>query len=160
MERSEDFGLCRFVFFAHAFDDNAYTNDTIEKELTLMLIAVTAEAPALEGAVSETYENCRYLLIVETDNASFSAYENEGADSLTECIIEADCEAVITGSFHPDSFNKIADAMITRYNGQGCTVAEALEKMDRNTLDYIRFATPGETCGSGTGECNCGEDHD
>lgn len=125
-----------------------------------MLIAVTAEDPALEGAVSASFENCQYLLIVETDDATFSAYKNEGADSLAECIIEADCEAVITGSFLPDTFNKIADAMITRYNGHGCTVHEALERMDRNTLDYIRFATPGETCGSGTGDCSCGEDHD
>lgn len=125
-----------------------------------MLIAVTAEAPALEGAVSASFEGCRYLLIVETDDATFSAYKNDGPDSLAECIIEADCEAVITGSFQPDTFNVIADAMITRYNGYGYTVAEALEKMDRNALDFIRFATPDETCGSGTGECSCGEDHD
>ena len=112
-----------------------------------MLIAVTAEDPALEGAVSASFENCQYLLIVETDDATFSAYKNEGADSLAECIIEADCEAVITGSFLPD-IQQIADAMITLQR-RGCTVHEALERMDRNTLDYIRFATPGDRAAAG-----------
>lgn len=122
-----------------------------------MLIAVTADTPALDGAVSATFEDCAYLLIVETDDATFTAYKNDGADALADRIIDADCEAVITGSFQPETFNKIADAMITRYNGHGNTVAEALEKMDRNVLEYIRFATPEETCNSGQGECSCGE---
>jgi len=125
-----------------------------------MLIAVTADAPALDGAVSASFESCAYLLIVETDDATYTAFANDGADALADRVIDADCEAVITGSFQPEIFNKIADAMITRYNGHGNTVAEALEKMDRNVLDFIRFATAEETCNSGLGECSCGHDEE
>ena len=124
-----------------------------------MLIAVTADGIDLAGAVSERFEICAYLLIVETDTMAVEAFPNEGADSLTDKIVARDCEAVITGSFTAETFNIIADACITRYSGGGLTAGEALARMDADTLEYIRYADENDTCHSHGGDCDCGEDH-
>lgn len=127
-----------------------------------MLIAAGAEGCSLDSAVSEKFENCRCLLIVETDDMSFESIEKtEGALTLAERIVERDCEAIITGEFTMDTFNLLADACVTRYRGTGMTVKEALRMMDMDRLEYIRSADGSDTCHSdhGGGECNC-EEHD
>lgn len=126
-----------------------------------MLIAVSAEGWELSSAVSEKFESCRWLLLIETDTMAIEAIENNGeGEALAEKIIDRDCEAVITGSFTPEVFNLIAGACITRYNGVGLTASEALERMDKNCLDYIRYADENDTCHGdhSGGVCNCGED--
>ncbi len=126
-----------------------------------MLIAVTTTGTSLESAVSEAFERCHAALIVETDDMSFRAVPNTGdIPALTDEIIAADCEAVITGAFSLETFNAIADAMITRYDGAGMTAAEAFDRMDKNTLGYIKNADGSDTCQSDHGgDCDCGE-HD
>jgi predicted Fe-Mo cluster-binding NifX family protein len=126
-----------------------------------MLIAVSADGSDLSGAVSGKFETCRSLFIIETDDMSFDAYENTGdAERLAAVIVDRDCEAVITGSFTPEIFNILADACITRYAAGGLTVGEAVNRMDQNTLEYIRYADKDDTCHGdhSGGECNCGED--
>jgi predicted Fe-Mo cluster-binding NifX family protein len=126
-----------------------------------MLIAVSADGNRLSSAVSKNFETCRFLLIVETDTMAFDAEENGGdAALLAGRIVDRDCEAVITGAFTPEIFNTVADACITRYVAGGLTVADALDRMDKNTLEYIRYADENDTCHGdhSGGECNCGED--
>ncbi len=126
-----------------------------------MLIAVSADGRDLSSAVSQKFDACLYLLLIETDNMTITTVENEGKGApLAQIIAASDCEAVITGSFTPEVFNIIADACITRYKGDDLTVKEALDLMDKNKLDYIRYADENDTCHGdhSGGECNCGED--
>ena len=126
-----------------------------------MLIAVSAEGQDLTSAVSQKFDSCRFLLLVETDNMTVSTVGNDGkGEPLAQIIAASDCEAVITGSFTPEVFNIIADACITRYNGGGMTVKEALDRMDKNALEYIRYADENDICHGdhSGGECSCGED--
>jgi predicted Fe-Mo cluster-binding NifX family protein len=129
-----------------------------------MLIAVSAGGRELVSAVRR-FETCRWLLFIETDDMTIDAVRNTediSAEALAQMVVERDCEAVITASFTPGIFNIIADACITRYNGTGFSVREAIEKMDNYTLDYIRYADKDDTCRGehSGGECNCGEDDD
>ena len=125
-----------------------------------MLIAVTSDGRDLQSAVSKQFESCRFLLIVETDDMSFDAIEYTGsAKALTDKIIERDCEAVITGSFTLETFNAIADACVTRYDGNGMTAEKALDLMDKNTLGYIKNADGSDSCQSHGEACDC-DDHD
>ncbi len=126
-----------------------------------MLIAVTTEGRELKSAVSEKFTSCQFLLIVETDDMSFKVFENAGnPEALTDEIIKYDCEAVITGAFTLETFNTIADACITRYDGSGLTAAEALDRMDKNILGYIKNADGSDSCQShGEETCDC-DDHD
>lgn len=126
-----------------------------------MLIAVSADGGDLSSAVSQNFNTCRFLLLVETDTMTVTTFENEGkGEPLAQLIAASDCEAVITGSFTPEVFNIIADACITRYKGDDMTVMEALDRMDKNTLEYIRYADKEDACHGdhSGGECNCGED--
>lgn len=126
-----------------------------------MLIAVSAEGRDLSSPVSPKFEFCRWLLLIETDSMTVEAIEAAGdSAALAGIIVERDCEAVITGSFTPEIFDTIANACITRYNGDGLSVKEAVERMDKNTLEYIRYADKDDTCHGdhSGGECNCGED--
>lgn len=128
-----------------------------------MLIAVSAGGRELLSAVSKRFETCRWLLLVETDDMTINAVrktDENNPETLAKMIAERDCEAVITGSFTPDIFNIIADACVTRYRGAGLTVKEALDRLETNTLEYIRNADGNDSCQSdhGGGECNCGED--
>ncbi len=125
-----------------------------------MLIAVTADGRDLSSPVAGQFESCRFLLIVETDDMRFDACENTGnPKALTDEIIRRDCEAVITGGFTPETFNAIADACVTRYDGNGLTAADALDRMDKNTLGYITNADGSDSCHSHGESCDCG-DHD
>ncbi len=128
-----------------------------------MLIAVSAKGRELTSTVSKSFENCRWLLFVETDDLSIDAVrktEDTSPEDLAKMVAERDCEAVITGSLTPTIFDIIADACVTRYCGAGLTVKDAIEKMDHYTLEYIRNADGTDTCQSdhGGGECDCGED--
>lgn len=126
-----------------------------------MLIAVSTEGLEITSAVSEKFEECHYLLFVETDDMTVNAIENtDHGISLAEKAAQRDVEAVITGEFTLETFNVLADACITRYKGFGYSAEEAIRRMDENTLTYIRSADNDNACQSDHGEaCNCGE-HD
>jgi predicted Fe-Mo cluster-binding NifX family protein len=130
-----------------------------------MLIAVSAGGREPVSAVKK-FGTCRWLLFIETDDMTIDAVKNDAgaeadAEALAGMVVERDCEAVITASFTPEIFNIIADACITRYDGTGLSVREAIDRMNGNTLDYIRYADKDDTCHGdhSGGECNCGEDH-
>lgn len=70
-------------------------------------------------------------------------------------IVEADCEAVITGPISRGPFEIIADeGCATRYNGVGLPMAEALEKMNAYALPLIPDYIGGTGCHPGN-EANC-----
>jgi predicted Fe-Mo cluster-binding NifX family protein len=130
-----------------------------------MLIAVSAGGREPVSAVKK-FGTCRWLLFIETDDMTIDAVKNDAgaeadAEALARMVVERDCEAVITASFTPEIFNIIADACITRYDGTGLSVREAIDRMNGNTLDYIRYADKDDTCHGdhSGGECNCGEEH-
>jgi predicted Fe-Mo cluster-binding NifX family protein len=135
-----------------------------------MLTAVSADGKELSCAVSEHFEACPYLLIIETDDLaakteikSVQVLENDTpADGvlLAQLIIGRDCEAVITGAFTPPAFNELADAGVTRYCGAGLSIGNAILSMDASTLPYIRYADENDKCHGehSGGECNCDGD--
>ena len=53
-----------------------------------MLIAVSTDGKDLSGAVSQRFETCRYLLIVETDDMSVETVENDGVKNLAGRIVD------------------------------------------------------------------------
>lgn len=106
-----------------------------------MFIAVAADDKSMESMVSEEFISCRYLLIVDMETMGFKALENKGdplGEAMSHKISEYNCEAVITGKLHPHAFNIIADDSITRYDGRGHTVKDALCLMDQRGLKLIR----------------------
>lgn len=113
-----------------------------------MNIAVAADGKNLESYVTEHFEKCEFLLIINMSDLSIKAIKNEGSVAeLAKKAIEFDCEAIITGKLNQEPFNILADAYITRFHGFGYTVEKSLELMDRNILKLIRNLEGTEGCG-------------
>jgi predicted Fe-Mo cluster-binding NifX family protein len=69
-------------------------------------------------------------------------------EGLAQKAAEYNCEAVITGTLTPEAFDIIADRNITRYDGHGYSVIDALALMDQNRLKLIRNVKGTDECES------------
>lgn len=108
-----------------------------------MKIAAAANGGTLEDLIAEKFEQSTHLLIVEMDDYSLEVYPRDNSfgspeSAMVRVIIEKDCEAVITGSIRQPSFDALVEMQVTRYNGAGHTVREALTLMEKYRLDFIR----------------------
>ncbi|MGI5900950.1 MAG: NifB/NifX family molybdenum-iron cluster-binding protein [Desulfitobacteriia bacterium] len=132
-----------------------------------MKIAVATEGNSLDSLVAEEFEKCSHLLVVDFEDFSFEAYENNTdqdsfAMRIAKIVVDTDCEAVITGSIEQPAFDTFVIAQVTRYNGAGIPAKEALIKMDNYELDIIRDFKGGDwflKMHNHSGSCDCGEDH-
>jgi predicted Fe-Mo cluster-binding NifX family protein len=124
-----------------------------------MFIVVAADDQSLESLVSEEFILCKYLLIVDMDKMKFIAVENEGdplGEVLARKITEYNCEGVITGKLTPEAFEIIAGDGVTRFDGRGHSVKEALDLMAQRALKLIRNPEGTDDCGGDHSEGNCG----
>jgi predicted Fe-Mo cluster-binding NifX family protein len=122
-----------------------------------MFIAVAADDQSMESLVSEEFISCKYLLIVNIENMEFKALENKDdplGEAMAHKITKYNCEAVITGKLTPHAFDIIADNCITRYDGRGHTVKDALVLMDQDALKLIRNPEGTDECVNDHGEGN------
>lgn len=122
-----------------------------------MLIAVAASGYDLNAVVPETYEESRYLLIVETDrNTIITVYKQRDEDGLffADKVLQHDCEALACGRMQKVGFEKVANGSVTRYYASGCTIMEAAFGALENKLPYIVDFEGGTGCGDHS-ESNC-----
>lgn len=114
-----------------------------------MYVAATSEGNSVDTEISNQFKECKYLLIVNTDNLSVVAIKNDGKNSekrLACEVINNNCEAIITGSIDPMSFDILADACVTRYSGIGYSVKKALDLMENDNLVCIKFKEGENKC--------------
>lgn len=118
-----------------------------------MNIAVAADGKSLESKVSEEFERCLYLLIVNMDDLSITAVKNnESAESsigenLAKEVLKYDCEALITGKIkNSAAFDILADACVTRFLGDHNSAENALKLMEKNSLKLLRNYDGTEEC--------------
>ncbi|MBV7274110.1 NifB/NifX family molybdenum-iron cluster-binding protein [Clostridium sp. PL3] len=105
-----------------------------------MNIGVVSEGKSLDSQVSEKFEKCVCLLIVNMNDLSITAINNDesSGENLTNEILKYDCEAVILGNIDKRAFDILADACVTRYYGVGHSVKKALELMKKGSLKLIK----------------------
>jgi len=114
-----------------------------------MNIAVTADDTNLDSQVSERFELCRYLLIVNMSDLTVTVIKKEELSGtpeeiLAHKVLEYNCEAVITGNINHTAFNILADAQVTRYFGTGHSVKTALELSEKRLLQLIKEDCTGD----------------
>lgn len=118
-----------------------------------MKIAVAADGKSLDSKVSEEFEECLYLLIVNMEDLSITAIKNDNlsksssGEKLGNEVLKHDCEALITGEIKPLAFNILADACVTRFLGVGNSVQNAVELMKNRSLKLLRNYDGTEKCG-------------
>lgn len=121
-----------------------------------MLIAVLASKPELDGIVPGTFELSPSVAVVETDNSAIVHFQkiNE-PEELVECILRSNCEAIVCGPhIGKTCFDPIADAQITRYEGEGLTVLEAAKSAELSLLPMLTDFEGGLGCTPGGGDCS------
>ena len=125
-----------------------------------MLIAVMSDRAELGGCVPDRFETSPALLLVETDGDRLvKAFSGASAAEYAQTIVESGCEAVVCGChIGRDCFDPIADACVTRYDGQGLDVLSAARGAEGGTLPLIPEYEGGPGCAPGTGECS--HDHE
>jgi predicted Fe-Mo cluster-binding NifX family protein len=131
-----------------------------------MKVAVTSDKNNMKGKVPKRYNEANYLLIIETDTGEIiQTYERNhfaNADILFgQKTVEWDCEAIICGEIEREPFAVLAEeGSVTRYNGTGCTIEEALKRMETYQLQCITDHIGGTGCPSHhheKTECSCND---
>ncbi|MBC3889816.1 hypothetical protein GH810_16045 [Acetobacterium paludosum] len=115
-----------------------------------MYLAMTMEGKTLASKVSQRFELCKYLLVVETSDLSINVIENKAdlsEENLARKVIEFGCEGIITGGLNPAAFDVLADAYITRYSGVGHSGTEALKLLEKRKLELIKTVDGSDGCG-------------
>jgi predicted Fe-Mo cluster-binding NifX family protein len=116
-------------------------------------IAITVDGEVIGSQVSEQFERCKNLLIVNAETMNVTVIPNSDSteeivgEQLAQKVVEYDCEAVITGMIRSVAFEILAGVGVTRFLGTGYDGSKALVLMHANKLDLIRDANGGMSCG-------------
>ena len=99
-----------------------------------MKLAVTSKGTTLDDQVDPRFGRCACFAIVETDNMSLEAIENNNAAAgggvgiqSAQLVAEKDAKAVLTGNCGPNAFRTLGAAGIEVVIGVSGTVREAVE---------------------------------
>ena len=118
-----------------------------------MKIAVVAEGKTLDSKVSEQFEKCVYLLIINTEDLSITAIENDeswgdsSGEKLADEVLKYDCESVVFDGIEAKAFDIFADSYVTRFCGTGYSVEKVLELMEKRSLKLIKNLDGSQDCG-------------
>ena len=113
-----------------------------------MKIAVSSNGKNLDSEIDPRFGRCAYFLIVDTDNMSFEAFDNEsialggGAGiQAAQFVASKDAKAILTGNVGPNAVKTLSAAGIEIFAGQNGTVREAVGRYDGGNLESTRKAT-------------------
>jgi len=106
-----------------------------------MKIAVSSSGRDLDSRVDPRFGRCAYFVIVETDDMSFEAFDNEnialrgGAGiQSAQFVASKDVRAVITGNCGPNAVQTLSVSRIDVFVGNSGTVREVIEKYIRGDI--------------------------
>jgi predicted Fe-Mo cluster-binding NifX family protein len=97
-----------------------------------MRLAVTATGATPDSTVDDRFGRCRYFVVVNTDDGSFEAVENDasvgsGAGiNAAQLLVGKGADAVVTGNCGPKAFSVLDAAGIPVHTGASGTVSEAV----------------------------------
>ena len=107
-----------------------------------MKIAVSATGPNLEAEVDPRFGRCACFLIVETDDMSFEAVENQnammgGGAGIQSARLVADkgAQAVLTGNCGPNAFQTLGAASLKVITGVSGQIKDVVERFKKGELE-------------------------
>ena len=112
-----------------------------------MRIAVSSKGMDLSSQIDPRFGRCAYFLIVETNDLSFEAFENEnialggGAGiQSAQLVASKDTKVVITGNCGPNAVKTLEAAGVQLFVGSSGTVKNGIERFKNNELRPIKEA--------------------
>ena len=127
-----------------------------------MKIAICSETDSADGLVAMNFEKAQYLLLVDTDQGNIYDVikkNDEGNILFAGKIVDEDCEAVITGPIEKVPFEIMANAGVSRFDGNGMKGQRAYIRFLRNQLPLIRDYIGGPGPAGHSHDFSC-HDHD
>ncbi len=123
-----------------------------------MKIAVSSNGKDLDSNIDPRFGRCAYFIIVETDDMSFEAFDNEsialggGAGiQSAQFVASKGAVLVITGNCGPNAVQALSAAGIEIYLGQSGTVRESIEKYMRGDIKSTSKPNVADHYGMGGG---------
>ncbi|HBL23101.1 MAG TPA: dinitrogenase iron-molybdenum cofactor biosynthesis protein [Deltaproteobacteria bacterium] len=106
-----------------------------------MLIAVTSEGPSLDARINGRFGRCQYFLIINTDDLSFEAVENQNAAlgggagiQSAQMIAAKGVTHVFTGACGPNAYQVLTAAGIEVVTGCGGGVRDVINQFRKGSF--------------------------
>jgi len=123
-----------------------------------MKIAVSSNGNNLDSQIDPRFGRCMVFLIVDTDDMSFEAFNNEsialggGAGiQAAQFVTSKGAKAVLTGHVGPNAVKALTAAGVAVYVGQTGIVREVLERYNSGKLKPTRTANVSDHYGMNEG---------
>jgi predicted Fe-Mo cluster-binding NifX family protein len=128
-----------------------------------MKVAVSSSGTNLDSQIDPRFGRCAYFIIVNTDDMSFEAFDNEGIAlgggagiQSSQFVASKGAGAIITGNIGPNAVQTLSATGVEIFMGQTGSVGEAVERYRRgdikpegspNVTDH--YGMGGDTLGKG-----------
>jgi predicted Fe-Mo cluster-binding NifX family protein len=106
-----------------------------------MKIAVSSSGRTLDSQIDPRFGRCAYFIIVNTDDMSFEAFDNEaialggGAGiQSSQFVVSKEVEAVITGNIGPNAVHTLSAAGVKIFRGQTGSIREVIEGFNKGDI--------------------------
>jgi len=123
-----------------------------------MKIAVSSSGRDLDSQVDPRFGRCAYFVIVETDDMSFEAFDNEnialggGAGiQSAQFVASKGARAVITGNCGPNAVQTLSVSKIEIFVGHSGIVREVIEKYIKGNIKSTSTPNVADHYGMGGG---------
>jgi predicted Fe-Mo cluster-binding NifX family protein len=123
-----------------------------------MKVAVSSSGPDLDSPIDPRFGRCAYFLVVETDDMSFKAFDNQSSAlgggagiQSAQFVLSKGARAVITGNCGPNAIKAFSAAGTEVYLVNSGTVKDAVQKLKNGELTPPAKADVHEPVGSAKG---------
>ena len=123
-----------------------------------MKIALSATGRDLDSEIDPRFGRCAYFVIVNPDDMSFEAFENESVSlgggagiQSAQFVASKGAEVVITGNVGPNAIRTLSAAGLEVIVGVAGTIGEAVERYKRGELSPTDQASVPGHYGMGMG---------
>ena len=123
-----------------------------------MKVAVSSNGENLETQLDPRFGRCAFFLVVNPDDMSFEAFNNESAAQgggagiqAAQFLASQGVDAVITGNCGPNAVQTLAAAGVELFAGQAGTVKAVVEKFKKGNLRPTSAANVDSHFGMGAG---------
>lgn len=123
-----------------------------------MKIAVSSSGNNLDSQIDPRFGRCAYFVVVDMENMSFEAFDNEsialggGAGiQAAQFVGSKGAKAILTGNVGPNAVKTLAAAGVEVFVGQMGTIREALERYKKGDLQSTSTPNVADHHGMGGG---------
>lgn len=123
-----------------------------------MKIAISSTGRDLDSQIDPRFGRCAYFVIVETEDMSYGAFDNESISlsggagiQAAQFVASEGVKAVITGNAGPNAMNTLSAAGVEVCTGQCGTVREVVERYKKGGMNTTSTPNVGAHFGMGSG---------